>query len=305
MIPTTLNFHHLHYFWTVAREGSIATAARTLGVSQPTSSAQLRLLEQQFGERLFDRRGRGLALTEIGQVALRYADEIFALGRELESTVSGRPTGRPVRFAVGVSDALPKLTTYRLLRPALALPEPPRLLLRVGKTDALLDELAAHRLDLVLTDAPASGSFRARAYHHLLGESAVTIFAPPAMAARLRRGFPGSLEGAPFLLHGEHTMLRRSLDHWFAQEDLRPLAVAEVEDGAILQVLGQAGLGCFAAPSVVEREIERQYGVRAIGRPAGVRERFYAVSVERKLKHPALVALAEAARSTFAGAAPR
>ncbi len=300
MLPASLNFHHLHYFWTVAREGSIASAARALGVSQPTISAQLRLLERQFGDRLFDRRGRGLVLTEIGQVALRYADEIFALGRELESTVQGRPTGRPVRFAVGISDALPKLTSYRLLRPALEQPDPPRLLLRVGTVDALLADLAAHRLDLVLTDAPASGSFRARAYHHLLGESAVTIFAPSAMAARLRRGFPRSLEGAPFLLHGEHTALRRSLDHWFAQEDIRPLSVAEVDDGAILQVLGGAGLGCFAAPSVVEREIERQYGVKAIGRPAGVRERFYAISVERKLKHPAVVALSEAARSTLA-----
>lgn len=295
-----LNYHHLQYFWVVAREGSIARAARTLGVTQPTISGQLRALDRHLGERLLERRGRGLVLTEIGQVVLRYADEIFALGHELESTVRGRPTGRPLRFAVGISDALPKLTTYRLLRPALHVAPAPRLVLRIDKTDRLLADLAIHGLDMVLTDTPVSGPIRVRAFNHLLGESGVTIFAPATEAARIRRRFPRSLDGAPFLLQTENTALRRSLDEWLAGEGLRPEVVAEVEDIAILQVLGQAGLGCFAAPTVVEREIERQYGVKAVGRPDGVRERFYAVSVERKLKHPAVLAISKAARATLA-----
>ncbi len=300
-----LNFQHLLYFWTVAREGSVAAATRALHLAQPTISGQIKVLERSLGERLFERRGRGLALTEVGQLVFRYADEMFAVGRELQETLAGRPAaGRPARLAVGVSDSLPKLTTYALLEPALAPAggaERPRLVLRIGKTEPLLAELATHALDLVLADAPApAGSVRA--YSHLLGESGVTVFATAALAQRHRRGFPASLQDAPFVLQTPNTALRRSLDQWFADAGVQPQTVAEVEDIALLQVLGRAGLGLFAAPTVVEAEIRRAYEVRVVGRLPEVREQFYAISVERKLTHPAVLAIRDAARrSLFRG----
>ena len=291
-----INFQHLLYFWTVAREGSVARATRVLNLAQPTISGQLKVLEQSVGERLFERQGRGMALTEVGQVVFRYADEIFAIGRELQETLAGLPVaGRPARFAVGISDSLPKLTTHRLLQPALALADRPRLVLRIGKTDALLAELATHALDLVLTDAPASVG-AVRAYNHVLGESSVTVFATAELAARYRPGFPESLQDAPFVLQTPNTALRRSLDQWFAEEGIQPIPVAEVEDVALLQVLGGAGLGLFAAPTVVEAEIRRVYDVRAVGCLPEVREQFFAISVERKLTHPAVLAVRDAAR---------
>ncbi|MDX2194575.1 MAG: LysR family transcriptional regulator [Gemmatimonadales bacterium] len=296
-----LNYHHLQYFWMTAREGSIASAARILRVTQPTISGQIRALETALGERLFDRKGRSLVLTEIGHVAYRYAEEIFALGRELQSTVAGRPTGGPLRLAVGVSDSLPKLTTFRLLRPALGGREAPRLILRVDKTERLLADLAIHALDLVLTDSPITGPVKVRAFNHLLGESAVTVFGTPDEAERYRRDFPRSLDDAPFVLPTENTALRRHLDQYFVQAGIHPRITAEVEDMAILQVLGRTGYGLFAAPSVVEEEIRAQYGVQVVGRLEGVKERFYAVSVERKLRHPAVVAISEAARRELFG----
>jgi len=291
-----LNYHHLLYFHVVAREGSIARANRVLGLTQTTISGQLRTLERALGERLFERRGRNLVLTEMGHVAQRYTEEIFALGEELVDTLRGRPSSGPMRFAVGVSDALPKITTYRLLAPALALREPLRPVLRTGKTDQLVAELSTHALDLVLTDQPLAPGTKVRAFSHLLGECGVTVFATQAYAERYRRQFPARLDGAPFLLPTPNTALRRSLDQWFDSAGIRPRIVAEVEDMALLQVLGQQGLGLFAAPSVVEREIRRQYEVRVVGRPAKVRERFYGISMDRKLRHPAVLAISEEAR---------
>jgi LysR family transcriptional activator of nhaA len=304
--PNALNYQHLLYFWVVAREGGVQRATRVLHLAQPTISGQIKVLERQLGERLFVRRGRHLALTDVGQVVYRYADDIFTLGQELREALAGLPgAGRPARFAVGISDSLPKLTTFRLLAPALEPAGRFRLVFRIGKTDALLSELAAHALDLVLTDAPPAASGGAapavRTFSHLLGESGASVFAAPPLAARLRRGFPASLDGAPWVLQTPNTALRRSLDAWFAEQGVRPAIAAEVEDVALLQVLGQEGLGVFAAPSVVEAEIRRAYGVRVIGRLERVRERFYAVSVERKLKHPAVVAISEAARRDLFG----
>ncbi len=291
-----LNFQHLLYFWTVASEGSIAAATKVLHLAQPTISAQLKVLERSLGERLFERRGRRLELTEVGRLVFRFADDMFSIGRELQKTLGGLPApGRTTRFAVGVSDALPKLTTHRLLEPALARADGHRLLLRIGKTGALLAELATHGLDVVLADAPAPAGTPG-SYSHLLGESGVTVFAVPALAARHRRGFPGSLAGAPFLLQAPNSALRRSLDAWFAATDVEPRVVAEVEDIALLQVFGGAGMGLFAAPTVVEADIRRAYGVRVVGRLPDVRERFYAISMQRKLTHPAVVALRDAAR---------
>lgn len=302
LATNALNYQHLLYFWVVAREGSVARATRELNLAQPTISGQIKVLERALGERLFVRRGRNLVLTDVGQVVYRYADDIFTLGRELREALAGMPSaGKPARFAVGISDSLPKLTTFRLLAPALDPPGRFRLVFRIGKTDQLLAELATHALDLVLADAPVPNTVSVRAFNHLLGESGVTVFGTPDMAERLRRGFPRSLDGAPFLLQTSNTALRRSLEQWFAQTGIRPEVVAEVEDVALLQVLGQEGMGAFAAPSVVESEIRRAYGVRVVGRLDTVRERFYAISVDRKLKHPAVVAISEGARKDLFG----
>jgi LysR family transcriptional regulator, transcriptional activator of nhaA len=291
-----LNYHHLLYFWTVARHGSISRATEELYLAQPTISAQLRALEESLGEKLFARTGRNITLTEMGRVVFRYADEIFSLGRELTDTLKGRSVGRPVRFTVGIADVLPKLVAYRLLQPALQLTDPIRMVCHEGKPERLLAELAVHGLDLVLSDAPIGPMVKVRAFNHLLGESAVTIFGPTKLAAKYRRRFPQSLDGAPMLLPTETTSLRRSFDQWCESRSIRPFVVGEVEDSALLKVFGQSGAGLFPAPSVIEEEVRRQYGVQTVGRLEEVRERFYAISVERKLKHPAVVAISEAAQ---------
>ncbi len=292
-----LNFHHLHYFAAVDRAGSVVAAARDLGVSQPTISAQINLLERALGEDLFKRRGRTLVLTELGQVVQRYTDEIFDLGRELEDAVRGRPTGGPQRFTVGVSDSLPKLTTLLMLEPAIGETLRYRLVLRVDKMERLLSALAAHALDLVLSDQPVPPISKIRAYSHLLGESDVTVFAKAPLATRYRRGFPRSLDAAPFLLQTEESALRRALNAWFASSQIRPRIVAEAEDMGMLQVLAQRGLGLFAAPTVAKDAIEKQHDVRAVGVLEGLKERFFAITAERKLRHPAAVAISTTARS--------
>jgi LysR family transcriptional activator of nhaA len=296
-----LNYHHLLYFWTVAREGSVTRAADALQLGQPTVSAQIRTLEEAFGEKLFTRVGRNLALTEVGHVVFRYADEIFSLGSELLDTVKGRPTGRPIRFAVGIADVIPKLIAHRLLHPVLELGEPVRLVCREDKPDRLLAELAVHGLDLVLADAPLGPTHKIKAFNHLLGECGVTFFGSVPLVRAHRRGFPRSLHGARVLLPTNNTILRRALDQWFDTLGIKPVVVGEFEDSALLKVFGAAGGGMFAAPTAIEKEIRRQYGVETIGRVESVRERFYAISVERKLKHPAVVALAEAARGEIFG----
>jgi LysR family transcriptional activator of nhaA len=296
-----LNYHHLLYFWVVAREGSIARACEELYLTQPTISAQLRALERSLGEQLFTRVGRNLVLTEVGRVVFRYADEIFSLGRELTDTLKGRSRGRPVRFLVGVVDVLPKLIAYRLLEPALRLADPIHIVCREDKADRLLADLAVHELDLVLTDAPIGPTIKVRAFNHLLGECGVTIFGTAELAAAYRRDFPRSLNGAPLLLPADNTMSRRSLEQWFAAEDIHPLNAGEFEDSALLNEFGQSGAGLFPGPSAIEPEIQGRYGVQAVGRLESVRERFYAISVERKLKHPAVVAISEAARQRLFG----
>lgn len=295
-----LNYHHLLYFWTVARLGSIARATEELHLTQPAISAQLRTLERSLGEKLFQRSGRNLVLTEVGRLVFRYADEIFTTGRELQETLAGRPSGRPARFTVGVADAMPKLLTYRLLEPALGGAQPVRLLLREDKPERLLTDLAVHALDLVLADAPIPPTVKVRAHSHLLGESGVTVFGAATLRRAYRRRFPKSLDGAPFLLPTENTTLRRSLDQWFNSHQMRPLIVAEIEDSAVLKVFGQSGVGLFFAPTVMEAEVQRQYGVGVVGR-LDIQERFYAISVERKITHPAVLAITRAARRDIFG----
>jgi LysR family transcriptional activator of nhaA len=295
-VTPRVNYHHLRSFWLVAREGSVTRAAEKLGVSQPAVSAQLRALERGLGDRLLQRSGRTLVLTDEGRLVLRYADEIFALGRELIDALSGRPS-RFARLTVGIAMVVPKLLAYRFVEPALSLPEPVQIQCVEDRPERLLAALAIHELDLALADTPVTAATKVRAYSHLLGECPVGIFATRQLAARWRRGFPGSLEGAPFLLPTEISSLRRSLDAWFETQRLRPRLVGEFDDTALLGVFGQQGLGLFPAPVVIEAEIRRQHGVVRVGTLEAVRQRFYAISGERRLTHPAVRALAHAARS--------
>lgn len=291
-----LNYHHLRYFWTVAREGSLVAAGKVLRLSHPTLSAQVHALEEQLGEKLFVRVGRRLALTEMGRVVYRYAEEIFSLGREMVDTVKGRASGQPLRLDVGIADVVPKLVVRRLLQPALSLPEPVRLVCYEGAYEKLLAELALHTLDIVISDAPVPPGSSVRAFNHLLGETAVSFFGTKSLASSYRRGFPKSLNGAPFLLPLESMTLRRSLNQWFDRHDIKPRVVAEFEDSALLKVFGADGVGIFPAPTVMETDVSRQYGVQVLGRASEVYERFYAISAERKLKNPAVVAITAAAR---------
>ncbi len=291
-----LNYHHLRYFWAVVREGGVTRASEKLNVSQPTVSAQLRELEEALGEPLFERRGRTLELTEMGRVVHRYADEIFAIGQELVDTVKKRPTGRPARLSVGVADAVPKLIAHRLLLPALVGPEPVVLSCVEGSSERLLSDLATHGLDVVISDAPVPPSVRVKAFSHLLGECGVAVFGSAEWAGRLASGFPASLDGAPFLMPTQHSSARRGLDAWFEREGLRPRVVGEFDDPALLKTFGSTGLGVFTAPTAIAREVEQQFQVRRVGELPGLRERYYAITVERRLRHPAVVRLSQAAR---------
>jgi len=291
-----LNYHHLLYFWAVAREGGLLPAAKLLRVSHPTLSAQIHALEEALGEKLFEKVGRRLALTETGRIAFRYADEIFSLGREMVDTVKGRTSGQPMRLDVGVADVVPKLVVRRLLDPALSLPEPARIVCYEDDYEKLLADLTLHTLDIVISDAPVPPGSNVRAFNHLLGECGVSFFGSKALAETFQRGFPKSLDGAPMLLPIENLTLRRSLNQWFDSLGVRPKIIAEFEDTALLQVFGSDGLGLFPAPTAVEREVARQHHVELVGRTDAVRERYYAISVERRLKHPAVVAISNMAR---------
>jgi LysR family transcriptional activator of nhaA len=295
-----LNYHHLLYFYTVAREGGVAAASRRLRLSQPTISTQLRQLEERLGTPLFDRGGRRMALTEAGRTAFRYADEIFGLGRELLDSLQGRPEGRSLRLRLGISEALHKLVAYRLIEPALQLPTGVQVECHQDRLDRLLSLLAGHELDLIISDAPL-GPGAVKAFNHPLGHSNVAIFAAPALATRLRRGFPGSLDRAPFLLPAPGCALRRELEHWFDRVGVRPDIVGEFDDSALLKAFGQSGVGAFAGPTVVSGEIVRQYRVRELGLADAVAERYFAISSERRLKHPGVVAISTAARNALFG----
>lgn len=291
-----LNYNHLLYFWHVAREGGLVQAGKVLRLSHPTLSAQIHALEARLGQALFVKVGRRLVLTDVGRVVFRYADEIFSLGREMVDTVQERAAGRPVRLDVGVVDAVPKLVVRRLLDPALVLSQPVRIVCHEGSYEKLLADLSLHALDIVFADAPVPRGSSVRAFNHPLGECGVGLFAADKLARAHREGFPRSLDGAPMLLPFSNSPLRRALDQWFEANAIKPNIVAEFEDNALLTVFGADGVGLFPAPLAVEAEIKRQHRVRAVGRVPGVRERFYAVSGERKLKNPAVVALTEAAR---------
>jgi LysR family transcriptional activator of nhaA len=294
-----LNYSHLLYFWTVAREGSIARAAEVLHLTPQTISGQLKLLEASIGEPLFQRAGRGLVLSETGRIVRQYADEIFALGAELTQRVKRRELGAPVALNVGVVNSIPKLIAYRVLEPALGLEDSLRIVCREGDLDALLGDLAVHRLDLVLSDRPIATGLNVRAYNHPLGASTVSMFAHRRIARRYASSFPDSLDGAPLLVPLETTALRRALEEWFDRHGVTPMVVAEFDDSALMKAFGEAASGVFPAPDAIAAEVEKMYDARRIGTIDGVSESFYAISPERKLKHPAVVRITESARKRF------
>ena len=292
-----LNYHHLLYFWQVAREGTVARASAELRLAQPTISGQIRQLESALGEKLFVRKGRNLVLTDTGRVAYKYADEIFSLGRDLLGAVRGRAPGRPLRLLVGVADAMPKPIARLLLEPALRLGQPVRLVYREDRpVEEFLAELAVFALDVVLADAPAGPGIAVKAFNHLLGECGTSFFASKQLAAAHRQRFPRSLDGASLLLPGEGSGLRRVLDQWLSSQELRPAIIGEFDDPALMNAFGEDGVGIFAAPTVLEAELHRRHLVEVVGRAESLRQRFYAISVERKLKHPAVIAIRETAK---------
>ena len=296
-----LNYHHLLYFWTVVHEGGVSKAARKLRLSQPTISAQVRMLERAIGEPLFVRKGRAQVLTDVGRVVYRYADEIFSVGRELLETLAGHSPGRGIQLTVGVANAVPKLLVYRLLRPALQQPEPIRLVCREDNPEQLIGQLATYALDVVVANTPAPGYLPVKVFNHAVGESGMAFFAPPPLASRIRRRFPASLQDAPMVLPTADSPLRRGLEEWFEREGIRPQVQGEFEDSALMTVFGQA-VGCvFPAPAAIERDVSRLYGVRVVGRTDAVRERYYVISAERRLRHPGVVAMTTVARDQLFG----
>ncbi len=291
-----LNYHHLHYFWMVAREGGLAPAAAKLRLSPPTLSAQINALESSLGEELFQKEGRRLVLTETGQVAYRYAEEIFSLGRELLGAVRGGSSNRPLRLAVGVGQSVPKLIAMRILEPLQKMAPKVQLICREEPPERLLAELAIHALDVVLTDAPSESSSSVKVFNHLLGESPLAIFGGPELLSTYRPGFPESLDGAPFLMPTAASATRRALEAWFDELGVRPTFVAEFDDSALLTSFAQGGMGLFAAPTAIQADIRRQYGLHRVGVAGGIKERFYALTGDRRLRHPALVTITETAR---------
>ena len=297
-----MNFKHLHYFWVTAKSGGVMRAGEQLHITPQTLSGQIKLLEDSLGRKLFRKSGRKLELTDEGRLALGFADQIFGLGSELESAVRGSSGGRRVlEFRVGIADSVAKSVAYRLLEPSMALPEPVRLVCSEGKFGDLLSRLALHRLDLVIADEPMSRSLSVKAFNHALGSSPMSFFASPALRAQLKGDFPANLDGMPMLIQGAAASIRQQLEGWLTRHQLRPQVIGEFDDGALMTAFGREGRGVFMAPSVLEAETVTQFGVEVIGRSDELREEFFAISVERKITHPCVVAITTAARSTLFG----
>ena len=299
MTDDWLNYHHLLYFWTVAREGSVTKAADKLHLAQPTISGQLRKLEKSLGEKLYERVGRDIVLTEMGQVVYRYADEIFSIGQELVDTVKGLPGDRPARFVVGIPEVLPKLIAFRLLEPALHLENRVRVICREGPLEYLLTQLATHELDVVFSDSPSGSLVRVKAFNHALGECGIGLFGTPKLCRQHERNLPTSLNGAPFLLPTENTSLRNSIELWIRESDVQPTIIGEMDDTALLKVFAEAGIGFVPAPLAIRTEIENQYGLKLLLEVPNAVERFYAITIDRRIRHPAVVAISEAAKQSL------
>jgi len=294
-----LNLKHLRYFWVVASEGSITRASEILHLTPQTISGQLRMLEESIGNKLFQKSGRNLVLSDIGQTVFSYADEMFSLENELQDMLEGRPNSQNLTFNVGVAMVVPKLIAYRVLEPVMDMQENVKLICHEAPLVDLLASLSVHKLDLVLADAPISPTLNVKAYNHLLGESGISFFARSEDVKKYRRNFPDSLDGAPMLMPTNSSSLRRALDQWLEREGIKPQIVAEFEDRALMKAFGEAGTGVFTSPTAVEDDVVAKYGVRVIARTDDLQERFYAISAERRIKHPAVAAIAEAAKETL------
>ena len=296
-----INYHHLYYFWMVVKEGSIARASEKLHITQPTISSQISQFEETIGHSLFDRSGRRLLLSETGQDVFDYAEEIFSIGRELTQYLNGRGVGKGYRLSVGVADILPKLVVMELLKPAFHLDFPVRLQCHEDKSERLLNELALHSIDLVLTTGPLTVNTGSGVYGHFLTESQMVVFGTPALVEAYKNNFPRSLNGAPFLLPAGHPSLRQDLDRWSEEHEIWPEVRAEISDSALLKTFGGEGIGFFLAPRIVQEVVSRQYGVEALGVIESVRERFYLFSAQRRIHHPALIAILEHAKELSRG----
>ena len=295
-----MNFKHLHYFWAAAKAGGIVRASEQLHITPQTLSGQIKLLEESLGCSLFQKRGRGLELTPEGRTALSYADQIFALGSELEAALGSRGEGaRALDFRVGIADAVPKSIAYRLLEPALGIAEPVRLICHEGKFRDLLGQLSVQRIDLVIADEPMGRQIGVKAFNHTLGTTAMSFFATTALKRTLKGEFPACLDRAPMLIQGASSAARQRLDLWLAEHRLRPRPIGEFDDAALLKAFGGEGRGVFMTPEVLEEETCTQYGVEVIGRAAELIEEFFAISVERRITHPCVVAITKAARGRF------
>ncbi len=294
-----LNYKHLHYFWAVAKAGGITRAGERLHLTPQTLSGQISQFERQLGTTLFRRVGRRMELTEAGRLALSYADEIFQVGKELEEALRGPSEERSVPFRVGIADVVPKAIAYRLLEPSLKLAEPVRLVCREDRLDRLLAELSIHRLDMVLADRPMPANTDVKGYSHPLGECGVAFLAAPALAARLEGGFPQLLDGAPLLIPGEDSALRAPLMRWLERQAVRPHIVGEFDDSALMKAFGQAGSGVFPIPAAIAEEAAQQYGTVLLGQTMDIQERFFVISVERRITHPAVLAVSEGARRSL------
>ena len=300
-----MNFKHLHYFWVTAKAGGVVRAGAQLHTTPQTLSGQIKLLEERLGRKLFRKRGRNVELTDDGRVALRFADDIFALGGELEAAMREKSSsggGVQVReFRVGVEDSVAKSVAYRLLEPALNLAQPLRLICTEGSFDDLMAALALHRMDLVIADEPLTSRLSVKAFNHALGSSPISFFCAPALRRTLKGGFPQCLNDAPMLIPGGSSSVRPQFEAWLQRHQLHPRVVAEFDDGALMKAFGREGRGVFLSPSVVEEETAKQYGVKVIGRSSEMQDHFYAISVERRITHPGVAAITNAARGALFG----
>lgn len=294
-----LNYQHLLYFWTVVRTGSLTAACEELHLSAPTVSAQLRTFEERVGEKLLMKSGRTLVPTEIGRLVYSYADEIFGLGGDLLNALAQRPTNRPLRLVVGIDDVVPKEIAQRLLAGVLRLNQPVQLVCREGTLEHLLAALLVHEVGVVLSDSPITPSLNLKAYNHPLGTCGESWMAAPGLGKVLRPGFPKSLDGAPVLLPTGDTAIRRALDQWLDKHNVRPVVVGEFEDYALMREFAREGYGVVPVPDVLQTQFRKELGLMTLGPAKNVQAQFYAISTERKIKHPAVLAICEMARRVF------
>lgn len=294
-----LNYHHLYYFWLTVKTGTIAAAAESLHLARPTVAAQIKDLENSVGQKLFEKQGRGLVLTDFGKEVHQYAEDIFAIGHELHEFIKTGNRGNRKRFVIGLPDVVPKHIAFELLTPALHAKDRSRIICLEGKFSQLLADLAFHKLDLIISDSPAPPTLEFKVYNHKLGECGMSILAAPALSKKFRKGFPKSLTDAPILLPTERTAVRRSLDIWMNENEIFPDIVAEFEDSALLKVFGQAGEGIFPVPTAIENTIKKQFGVHLVGRIPEILNKFYAISAEKRVQHEATTLVVNQARNNL------